>query len=188
MSTTSVQQIHPSEAFRADLRKFARGHAAGHRWRKLQQIYEDAVLVLLDDRKHGPIDYLASPRASAGDRPLNIKMQRSLLDRVGELAAQDDTSSRRILYTALIQFGRQLGIDVPYEQVHAADVPAEIRFAVPRRLQGHLIEVAYGDDAASEAELKAGARWKRVTNTLLPLDHPQRVTYYQLATDSDLER
>lgn len=66
-----------------------------------------------------------------------------------------------------------------YQQVQANEVPKGIRFDVPARNQGQIIEVAYGDRMAVTAENDAGAPWKRVTDTSLPPGHPERVTYYR---------
>lgn len=66
-----------------------------------------------------------------------------------------------------------------YQQVQANEVPEGIRFDVPARNQGQIIEVAYGDRMELKAENDAGAPWKRVTDTSLPPSHPERVTYYR---------
>ena len=49
-----------------------------------------------------------------------------------------------------------------YEIVKAAEVPSGVRWAVPRKNQGQIVEVAYGD-LGSEPE--AGDPWMRIVDS-----------------------
>lgn len=54
--------------------------------------------------------------------------------------------------------------------------PRKARWDVPGRNRGQIVEVAYASGSRSEAD--EGALFQRVTDTSLPTDHPERVTYY----------
>jgi len=60
-----------------------------------------------------------------------------------------------------------------YVAIDTAQIPAKVRFDIPRRHQGQIIEVAYGDFGRSEAD--HGSPYKRVTDTSI---FPAEVSYY----------
>lgn len=60
-----------------------------------------------------------------------------------------------------------------YVKCDMKDIPAKVRFDVPRHCQGQIVEVAYG--GFGRAEQGEGSPWKRIT------DHSDHsVTYYRL--------
>lgn len=65
-----------------------------------------------------------------------------------------------------------------YEQCKEADIPAGVRFDVPRRQQGQIVEVAFGGRRRDEHDV--GDPYKRVTDRSVG-----EVTYYRrVATGS----
>lgn len=67
-------------------------------------------------------------------------------------------------------------MSVKYIEIPAAQVPEDIRWDVPARNQGQIVEVAYGDHRRYGSEANHGAPYKRVT------DHSEgSVTYYRYA-------
>ena len=62
---------------------------------------------------------------------------------------------------------------IPYEQIDPASIPANVRFDVPRRFQGRMVEVAFGGFGRQEHD--AGDPFKRITDK-----HDQTVRYYRL--------
>lgn len=65
-----------------------------------------------------------------------------------------------------------------YQEISAEKVPAKVRFDVPRRCQGQMVEVAYG--GFSRGEHGYGDPFMRVTDYSLPPADPGRVTFYKL--------
>jgi hypothetical protein len=61
-----------------------------------------------------------------------------------------------------------------YVVCDASDIPAGVRFDVPRRLQGQTVEVAYG--GFDRAEHDDGDPYKRVTDRSIG---PKATTYYR---------
>ena len=60
------------------------------------------------------------------------------------------------------------------------DIPAGMRFDVPDRHQGQIIEVAYGGFGSSEIDDGVGgAVYKRVTDRGVRPDHPEYAMYYR---------
>lgn len=55
----------------------------------------------------------------------------------------------------------------------------DLRFDVPARNAGQIVEVAYADHSPKADEACIGAYAKRVTDTSCTLDDPERVTHYQ---------
>lgn len=64
-----------------------------------------------------------------------------------------------------------------YKQINGSEVPAGVRWHVPRRNQGQIVEVAYG--GFGRGEMDAGDPYKRVEDRSEPTDSPERVTYYR---------
>lgn len=62
-----------------------------------------------------------------------------------------------------------------YVECSAKDVPDDIRFDVPRRNQGQMVEIAYGDRGRFRGENDEGSPYKRVTD-----GSDRSVTYYRL--------
>lgn len=62
-----------------------------------------------------------------------------------------------------------------YKKCELNDVPATVRFDVPRRNQGQMVEIAYG--GFERAEHDEGAPFKRVTDR-----SEQTTTYYRAVT------
>lgn len=65
-----------------------------------------------------------------------------------------------------------------YEPCSERDIPAGVRFDVPRHLQGQMVEIAYG--GFDRAGHEAGDPYKRVTDRGLG----GGTTYYRLVRDS----
>lgn len=65
-----------------------------------------------------------------------------------------------------------------YIAIPANDVPANIRFDVPRRHQGQIVEIAYGDLRYYRSFADVGAPYKREHDRSLG---PHAITYYRLA-------
>lgn len=69
-----------------------------------------------------------------------------------------------------------------YTKIDEGALPRGVRFDVPRRNQGQIIEVAYG--GFRRAEHDEGDPFKRVTDNGLGVGTPDRVIYYTLAVRS----
>jgi hypothetical protein len=68
-----------------------------------------------------------------------------------------------------------------YSKITATEIPAGVRFDVPRSNQGQHVEVAYGGSASSRTEHDVGARYKRVTDYSEPVGSVDRVEYFKRA-------
>lgn len=69
-----------------------------------------------------------------------------------------------------------------YHPIPAADLPENLRWDVPARNGGQIVEVAYAHRrpaAAPAAPAVRGAAYKRVTDTSIPVGADGRVTYYR---------
>ena len=62
-----------------------------------------------------------------------------------------------------------------YKPCAASAIPIGVRFDVPRRGQGQIVEVAYGGLGAAEHDV--GDPWRRTTDRSLPTDHADHVRY-----------
>ena len=51
-----------------------------------------------------------------------------------------------------------------YGLTERARMPEGLRFDVPRRHQGQIVEIAYADERPYASEADAGSRYKRVTD------------------------
>lgn len=67
-----------------------------------------------------------------------------------------------------------------YTPITPNQVPDGLRFDVPRRNQGQIVEVAYGGPMSQRSEHDEGAPYKRVTDASEPPSSPDRVRYYRL--------
>lgn len=67
-----------------------------------------------------------------------------------------------------------------YVEVGEDEIPKRVRFDVPRRNQGQIVEVAYG--GFGRAEMDSCDPYRRITDTSLPLSHPRRVVYERRVT------
>lgn len=65
-----------------------------------------------------------------------------------------------------------------YQEISAEKVPAKVRFDVPRRCQGQMVEVAYG--GFSRGEHGHGDLYMRITNYSIAPNKPGHVTFYKL--------
>jgi len=65
-----------------------------------------------------------------------------------------------------------------YVEIKRSEVPGGVRFDVPRRNQGQIVEIAYGGFARSEHD--EGDPYKRETDRSLPAE--QRTKFYKLRT------
>jgi hypothetical protein len=63
-----------------------------------------------------------------------------------------------------------------YREIPETEVPADLRFDVPRHNQGQMVEVAYADYPTDRYEACSGATYKRVTDR-----SDGSVTYYKRA-------
>jgi hypothetical protein len=68
-----------------------------------------------------------------------------------------------------------------YVKIEAYDLPAGLRFDVPRRNQRQIVEIAYGGPRHQASEYDDDAQYKRVTDRSEPAGEA-RVTYYRRAT------
>lgn len=66
-----------------------------------------------------------------------------------------------------------------YHPILAADLPADLRWDVPPRNGGQIVEVAYAHRRPAAAPAVRGAAYKRVTDTSIPVGADGRVTYYR---------
>lgn len=66
-----------------------------------------------------------------------------------------------------------------YHEIPAADLPAALRWDVPPRNGGQIVEVAYAHRRSAAAPAVRGAAYKRVTDTSIPVGTDGRVTYYR---------
>jgi hypothetical protein len=64
-----------------------------------------------------------------------------------------------------------------YLSVKESELPKGLRFDVPRREQGQIIEVAYADDPPEEGEACNGSKYRRESD-----QSDGSVTYYVRAT------
>lgn len=64
-----------------------------------------------------------------------------------------------------------------YREINADQIPANIRFDVPARFQGQVIEFAYGGTGRYEHD--SGAPYRRVTDYSIAAGQPGRVTFYK---------
>lgn len=64
-----------------------------------------------------------------------------------------------------------------YVEISESEIPAGVRFDVPGRNQGQVIEVAYG--GFNRASHDAGDPYKKVTDRSVPVGRASRVTYYR---------
>lgn len=69
--------------------------------------------------------------------------------------------------------------EIRYEPIPADSIPAKVRFDVPRRNQGQIVEVAYG--GFSRYAHDEGDEYKRVVDRSVGVG---RVTYYRRAADA----
>jgi hypothetical protein len=67
--------------------------------------------------------------------------------------------------------------DDDYQPIQSAQIPPGVRFDVPRRNQGQIIEVAYGGFGRSEHD--DGDLYRRVFDQSEPPGSPDRVRYYK---------
>jgi len=70
---------------------------------------------------------------------------------------------------------------VKYAPIAAADVPATVRFDVPRRNQGQIVEIAYAAWPRTAGEAGHGDRYQRIVDGSLPTKDAGRVTYLRRA-------
>ena len=61
-----------------------------------------------------------------------------------------------------------------YEIVEYGEIPSGVQWAVPRKNQGQIVEIAYGDFGRDEPE--AGDPWMRITDQSEGVGPP---TYYR---------
>ena len=66
-----------------------------------------------------------------------------------------------------------------YEPCDGSIVPEHVRFDVPGRHQGQIVECAYGGDRRHAREHDEGDPWMRVTDYSEPVGSPERTTYYR---------
>ena len=69
-----------------------------------------------------------------------------------------------------------------YIEIPASSVPAGYVFGVPRQNQGQSIEIAYAHHESDRSEACDGDDYCRETDFSKPVGHPDRVSYYRLAT------
>ena len=66
-----------------------------------------------------------------------------------------------------------------YHPIPVADLPENLRWDVPPRNGGQIVEVAYASRRPTAAPAIRGAAYRRVTDTSIPVDGAGRVTYYR---------
>lgn len=62
-----------------------------------------------------------------------------------------------------------------YVTCSKGEIPSGVRFDVPARFQGQIVETAFGGFGRSENDY--GDEYRRVTDQSMPIGHPERVTY-----------
>ena len=69
----------------------------------LSELYEEAIefLLMKRDGSPGTILYMASPKKG---KELNVSLHTSLFDRIEKVIAEDGTSMRRFIFTALFTY------------------------------------------------------------------------------------
>lgn len=63
-----------------------------------------------------------------------------------------------------------------YTEVPASEVTSGLRWDVPGRNQGQIVEVAYANPGHA-APADEGDPWKRITDTSEPVNSPARIRY-----------
>jgi len=72
-----------------------------------------------------------------------------------------------------------------YVTLAESELPAGIRWSVPRQNQGQIVEVAYSDGDRSRDEACHGARYQRTVDQSIAVGSPGRVTYAVRADDKE---
>ncbi len=98
-----TQQTKVDDALVVALKDLARQEGV-----TLQALYADAVEAFLNDRSKTPTAlYLVSPRTGGN---YNLKLPAPLVHRAITLASKDNTSARRLYYTALVRYAQAHGL------------------------------------------------------------------------------
>lgn len=71
-----------------------------------------------------------------------------------------------------------------YKQIAASDFPGHVRFDIPAPNQGQAVEISYADWPLRRWPAEEGALYKRVIDRSLPVEDPERVTYYRRVVES----